>query len=215
MRDFYTVAEVKTDLAVHAIGIVAAVAAVIVLLDITIRNHEGPHFAAILVYAVGLFAMLGFSAAYNLSRPSRWEEALRRCDHAGIFLMIAGTYTPFVASIADPGWRWGLMSTIWLIALAGLVIKLAFPRRLEKGTTLVYLSFGWIALITPHPLFATLAASTIYLLAAGGALYTIGVAFHLWEGLRFHNSIWHALVVIAAGFHYCAVLFGVTLASAG
>ena len=91
----------------------------------------------------------------------------------------------------------------------------AVHRRLEKGTTLVYLSFGWIALITPHPLFATLAASTIYLLAAGGTLYTIGVAFHLWEGLRFHNSIWHALVVIAAGFHYCAVLFGVTLASAG
>jgi hemolysin III len=215
MPDPYTATELKADLAIHSIGTLAGVAAVIVLLDITIRNHGSPDFAGMLVYAVGLLAMLGFSAAYNLTRPSRWKQALRRCDHAAIFLMIAGTYTPFVASIADPRWRWGLMSTIWLIALAGLVIKLAFPRRLEKGSVLAYLGLGWIALIALQPLFAGLAASTIALLTAGGVLYTIGVAFHLWERLRFHTAIWHALVVIAAGFHYCAVLFGVALASAG
>jgi hemolysin III len=109
----------------------------------------------------------------------------------------------------------GLMSAIWLIALTGLVIKLAFPRRLERGSAVVYLSFGWIALIALQPLFGRLAASTISLLAAGGVVYTIGVAFHLWEKPRFHNSIWHALVIIAASFHYCAVLFGIALASAG
>jgi hemolysin III len=213
--DFYTAAELKADLAIHSTGTLAGVAAVIVLLDIMIRNHGNPHFAAILVYAVGLLAMLGFSAAYNLTRPSCWKEALRRCDHGAIFLMIAGTHTPFVVNIADASWRWGLMSTIWLIALTGLVIKLAFPRRLERGSVLVYLSLGWIALIALQPLFARLAVSTISLLAAGGVLYTIGVAFHLWERLRFHNAIWHALVVIAAGAHYCAVLFGIALASAG
>jgi hemolysin III len=215
MPDFYSTAELKTDLAVHSIGTSAGVVAVIVLLGITVRNHGNPHFSAILVYAVGLLAMLGFSATYNLTRPSRWKDALRRCDHGAIFLMIAGTYTPFVASIVEPRWRWGLMSTIWLIALTGLVIKLAFPRRLESGSVLVYLSLGWIALAALQPLFGSLAASTITLLAAGGVIYTIGVAFHLWERLRFHTAIWHALVVIAAGFHYCAVLFGVALPSAG
>src|SRR5579864_2010618 len=215
MPQFYTAAELKADLAIHSIGTLAGLAAVIALLDITIRNHGSPDFAAIVVYAVGLLAMLGFSAAYNITRPSRWKEALRRCDHGAIFLMIAGTYTPFVVNIADPRWRWGLMSTIWLIALAGLVIKLAFPHRLERGSVLAYLSLGWIALIALQPLFASLSASTTALLVAGGTLYTIGVAFHLWEGLRFHNAIWHALVVVAAGFHYCAVLFGIALASAG
>ena len=215
MPDFYTAAELRADFAIHLIGTLAGVTAVIVLLDITIRNHGSPEFGAILVYAVGLLAMLGFSAAYNLTRPSWWKEALRRCDHGAIFLMIAGTYTPFVANIADPRWLWGLMSTIWLIALTGLAIKLAFPRWLEKRSVLVYLSLGWIALIALQPLFASLPSSTIALLAAGGILYTIGVAFHLWERLRFHNSIWHALVVIAAGFHYCAVLFGIALAPAG
>lgn len=106
------------------------------------------------------------------------------------------------------------MSAIWLIALAGLVIKLAFPRRLERQFVFIYLGFGWIALIALQPIFASLAASTIALLAAGGVLYSIGVVFHLWERVRFHNVIWHALVVIAAGFHYFAVLFGVALAAA-
>ncbi len=215
MPDIYTAAELKADFAVHFIGTSAGVVAVIVLLEIMVRNHENPHFAAILVYAVGLLSMLGFSAAYNLTRSSRWKEGLRRCDHGAIFLMIAGTYTPFVVDIVDPRWRWGLLSTVWLIALAGLVIKLAFPRRLEKVSVPVYLGLGWIALIALHPLFAGLAASTISLLAAGGVLYTIGVAFHLWERLQFHKAIWHALVVIAAGFHYCAVLFGTALASPG
>ena len=215
MPDFYTTVEWKTDLAVHSMGTLSGVVAVIVLLDIAIRNHGSAHLAAILVYAVGLLAMLGFSAAYNVTRPSSWKEALRRCDHGAIFLMIAGTYTPFVASIDDPGWRWGLMIAIWLIALAGLVIKLAFPRRLDRQFVFIYLGLGWIALIALQPIFASLSVSTISLLAAGGALYTIGVVFHLWERLRFHNAVWHALVVGAAGFHYCAVLFGVALASAG
>jgi len=210
----YTAGELKTDLAIHSIGASAGVAAVIVLLEIAIRSRGNPHLAAILVYAVGLLAMLGCSAAYNLTRASRWNEALRRCDHGAIFLMIAGTYTPFVSNVADPGWRWGLMSAIWLIALTGVAIKLACPRRLEWGSVPAYLGLGWIALIALHPLFAGLAASTISLIVAGGVLYTIGVPFHLWERLRFHNSIWHALVVIAAGLHYCAVLFGVALASA-
>jgi len=214
MPRFYAAGELKTDLVIHLIGTLAGVLAVAVLLDIAMQNHGSAHFVAILVYAVGLLAMLGFSAAYNLTRPSRCKEALRRCDHGAIFLMIAGTYTPFVANIAAPGWRWGLMGTIWLIALTGLVIKLAFPRRLDRVSVLAYLCLGWIALTALHPLFDALTAPTVLLLVVGGVLYTIGVAFHLWERLRFHNAIWHAVVVVAAGFHYCAVLFGIALAAA-
>ena len=215
MPSFYATGERKADLVIHLVGTSAGVLAVIVLLDIVIHRHGSAHFAAILLYAAGLLAMLGFSAAYNLAHPSRCKEALRRCDHGAIFLMIAGTYTPFVARIADPEWRWGLMSTIWLIALTGLVIKLAFPRRLDRVSVLAYLGLGWIALAALRPLLDGLTASTVLLITVGGVLYTIGVAFHLWERLRFHNAIWHALVVVAAGFHYCAVLFGVALASAG
>ncbi len=211
----YTASELRTDLVIHLIGTLAGVLAVVVLLDIVAHKHGSTRFAAILVYAVGLLAMLGFSAAYNLTRPSRWKEALRRCDHGAIFLMIAGTYTPFVAGMADPDWRWGLMAAIWLIALTGLVIKLAFPRRLDRVSVLAYLGLGWIALAALHPLFAGLTASTVLLLTVGGILYTIGVAFHLWERLRFHNAIWHALVLVAAGLHYCAVLFGIALVPAG
>src|SRR5262249_14206625 len=106
MSRHYTPSELKTDFAIHVGGILAGVLAVTVLLDVAIQIHDVAHLTAILIYAVGLLAMLCFSAAYNLARPSRAKEALRRCDHSAIFLMIAGTYTPFVARIADPGWRW-------------------------------------------------------------------------------------------------------------
>ena len=118
---------------------------------------------------------------------------------------VAGTYTPFVAGIADREWRWGLMGAIWIFALTGLVIKLAFPRRLERVSLLAYLGLGWIVLAALHPILDGVTAPAVLLLIIGGILYTIDVAFHLSEGLRFHNTIWHAVVVVAAGFHYCAI----------
>ncbi len=210
----YSVGELKTDFAIHLIGISAGVVAVIALLEIAMSNHANAHLAAISVYAAGLLAMLGFSAAHNHARLPRFQEALRRCDQGAIYLMIAGTYTPFVANIADPGWRWGLMSAIWLTALTGLAIKLACPRLLNRGSVLAYLGLGWIAFTAIRPFFDALTASTILLLTVGGLLYTFGVVFHLWERLRFHNAIWHAVVVAAAGCHYCAVLFGIASVAA-
>lgn len=215
MPRVYTVGELKIDLAIHVVGILAAVIAVIALLDTAMRSSGSSHFAAILVYAAGLLAMLGFSAAHNHTHLPRCKEVLRRCDQAAIFLMIAGTYTPFYANIDAPGWRWGLMSTIWLLALTGLGVKLVCPRLLDRGSVLAYLFLGWIGLTGLQPLFDNLTLSTIALLAVGGFLYMFGVVFHLWERLRFHNAIWHAVVVVAAGCHYCAVLFGIALAPAG
>ena len=161
---------------------------------------------------LGFSPCSGSPAAHNHTRLPRIQEVLRRCDHGAIYLMIAGTYTPFVANIADSGWRLGLMSAIWLTALTGLAIKLACPRVLERGSVLAYLGLGWIAFMAVQPFFDGLAASTILLLTVGGFLYTLGVVFHLWERLPFHNAIWHAAVVAAAGCHYCAVLFGIAFA---
>src|SRR5579862_9264768 len=98
----YSASELKTDLAIHLIGISAGVIAVIALVQITMRNHGSAHLAAISVYAAGLLAMLAFSAAHNHTHFQRFQEVLRRCDQGAIYLMIAGTYTPFVANIADP-----------------------------------------------------------------------------------------------------------------
>ncbi|HVM77694.1 MAG TPA: hemolysin III family protein [Stellaceae bacterium] len=215
MPGFYSDSELKSDRVVHAIGTSAAPIAVAVLLGIAIHRGDEALLPAILVYSAGLLTMLGFSAAYNLARHPDRRELLRRFDHAAIFLMIAGTYTPFIANVADPAWRWGLMAAVWLIASTGIAAKLALPRRLDGFSVLVYLGLGWIAVMAPGPLLGDLATPVIVLLAVGGALYTLGVAFHLWNGLRFHNTIWHAAVVAAAGLHYSAILLGVVLVPGG
>jgi len=215
MPGFYSEIELKTDRAVHAIGNLAAPIAVAVLLSIAIDRSGAAMLPTMLVYSAGLLAMLGFSAAYNLARHPGRRALLRRFDHAAIYLMIAGTYTPFIANVVDPAWRLGLMAAVWLIASAGIAIELALPRRLDGFAVVVYLGLGWIAVAAPGPLLGDLATPVIALLAVGGALYTLGVAFHLWHSLSFHNTIWHAAVVVAAGLHYSAILLGVVLVPIG
>jgi hemolysin III len=158
-----------------------------------------------------MIAMFSFSAAYNLARNSRWRATLRRCDHAAIFVMIAGTYTPFTLLRLDGVWSWGLTTAVWTIAGAGMLIKLCRRCDLRYASAAPYLLLGWIGLIAIDPLFRSVGMETLALIAAGGALYTIGVGFHVWERLPFQNAIWHGFVLAAAAVHYAAVVYGVVL----
>jgi hemolysin III len=131
---------------------------------------------------------------------------LRRFDHAAIFAMIAGTYTPFTILGLQSGWSTGLTIGIWSVAAIGIALKLWQPRRIETISVALYLGLGWIGLIALHPFMVALDAATLALLAAGGILYSVGVVFHLWRRLPYHNAIWHGFVLVAAGIHYLAVL---------
>jgi hemolysin III len=162
--------------------------------------------ASLLAYTGALMAMLGCSAAYNIFRRSPRRALLRRLDHAAIFLMIAGTYTPITTGYLDGDWSLGLTAAIWAAALAGIAIKFAAPQRFETLSVVVYLLLGWIGVVALGPLLRALPISVVVLLAAGGVLYSAGVVFHLWRGLRFHNAIWHIFVLCAAGCHYAAIV---------
>lgn len=207
-------AEQAADRAVHWSGVAAGVVAAGLLLGILIHQHDSRRLIAAAVYAAGLLAMLGCSAAYNLTRPSPRKELLRRFDHAAIFLMIAGSYTPFMGSLEQTDWGWTLLGVVWLVALAGVTVKLAFPRRLEGVSILLYLGLGWIVLVALRPLAESVTATTVALLVVGGVLYSAGVIFHLWESLPFQKAIWHGMVVAAAACHYGAILLGFALVAA-
>ncbi|HXQ39799.1 MAG TPA: hemolysin III family protein [Candidatus Udaeobacter sp.] len=198
--------ELAFDRAIHWLGIGAGAVGAVALLVVFVSDHGSRGLIAVLLYAVGLMAMLCCSAAYNLSSPSPRQEWLRRLDHAAIFLMIAGTYTPFTVLRLAGGWSILLTAVVWSVALAGAAAKLAFPRRLEGASVVVYLALGWIGIIAARPIAAALDPAALVLLAAGGLLYTVGTAFHLWRSLPFQNAIWHACVLSAAGCHYAAVL---------
>ncbi len=161
---------------------------------------------AVIAYVIGLLSMLGCSAAYNMTPRSPVRPLLRRFDQAAIFLMIAGTDTPFMMRPIEGGWAVTLTSFIWIAALLGVTVSLVFPRGLEGLSVATYLLLGWIIVVAFGPLTTGLDPLTIELLVAGGVLYTIGVGFHLWRALPFRKAIWHGLILAAAGCHYAAIL---------
>ena len=160
--------------------------------------------AGMVVYCIGLISMFAASAAYNLVTRQTLKEILRRLDHAAIFIMIAGSYTPFALLLGGSAGR-SMLIAVWAIAAAGIIIKLRFPRRLDKLSVLLYLAQGWIVLLALDPVVASLPSQALWLLLAGGVIYTLGVPFHLMEWMRFHNAIWHIFVLGGAACQFAAI----------
>jgi hemolysin III len=198
--------EILADGVVHAIGLAAGTIGAIVLIVIAATKQSYVEVIAVSIYAVGMILMFSCSALYNLARKSRHRELFRRFDHSGIFLMIAGTYTPFTMLMLTGKLAVVLMAVVWSVAIIGVLIKLFWPKRLEGVTTGLYIALGWAGIIAFEPLSLTASLAAIVLIAIGGLLYTAGVVFHLWERLPYQNAIWHGFVVAAAGTHYSAIL---------
>jgi hemolysin III len=158
--------------------------------------------------------MLRFSAAYNMWPVSHTKWILRRFDHSSIYLLIAGTYTPFIAQLKISIASAGLLTGVWLAAGVGVVLKLVLPGRFDRVAVVLYLLLGWSGVMACGPVIASLPSLTFWLLAAGGVVYSMGVIFHLWRSLRFQNAIWHAFVLLGAVCHYTAVLEYAVLAGA-
>lgn len=201
--------EILADGIVHLVGIVGAVAGVGALLGIALLRGEPAEFTAVAIYGGTLLAMFGCSAAYNLVPTERRRELLRRFDHAAIFALIAGTYTPFTVLHLDGWWGAGLTAAIWSAAAVGITLRLWWPSRCEPCFIALYMGLGWIGVVAIGPLVSSLGFATVALIVIGGLLYSTGVIFHAWERLPFQRAVWHGFVVAAAGVHYAAVLLGV------
>jgi len=198
--------ELVADGVIHVIGITAGLIGAAILVIAAATRGSPLELAALATYSGGLLAMLGCSAAYQLLRSSRRRELLRCFDHSAIFLMIAGTYTPFTLLRIRPFWDVVLTAAVWSIAVAGIALRLARPRVFDRVSLGFYLALGWAGLAAIAPFVPMVHLSTLVLLGAGGLLYTAGVAFHMWERLPFQNAIWHTFVLMAAAVHYAAVL---------
>lgn len=206
--------ERRVDGYVHALGVAASVGAVAFLMFVTTGHLDGVSLASLAIYGIGLMAMVGFSAGYNLATRPRWRSLLRRLDHAAIFLMIAGTYTPFaLVKMGGIEGHW-LVAAVWVAAVVGVAVKLLLPGRFERASYVLYLVQGWAVLATLDPLVSAVSMPVLVLLLAGGGLYTVGIAFHLWERLPYNTAIWHGFVLAGAGCHYVAVLDAVALPAA-
>jgi len=198
------------DLGIHVGGLIFAAVGGAFLFALSAGQRSLDKSIAIAVYVVGLLAMLVCSAAYNFSSERR-RALLRRLDHAGIFLMIAGTYTPFTVHALSGAWAVSMTSTVWGLAAGGALARLFLPGIAKLFWVVVYLALGWLGVVAVGPLAATLSRGAIFLLVAGGLVYSLGVAFYLMERLQYRRAIWHGHVIGAAIVHYFAVLKGVVL----
>ena len=198
------------DLVVHIVGLTLALVGGIVLLILAEQAHSISRTVGVSIYAAGLLAMLGFSTAYNFARPA-YRPLLKRLDHAGIFLMIAGSYTPFTTANLTGAWAWGMTAAVWGIAAFGAVGKLFLTDLDRRFWVVLYLALGWLVVVAIKPVLASTAGGAVALLVVGGVLYSTGVIFYLNKRLKFARAIWHGHVVAAASAHWAAVLLGVVL----
>ncbi|WP_457939998.1 PAQR family membrane homeostasis protein TrhA [Mesorhizobium sp. 10J20-29] len=205
-RFHYSRAELIADGIVHAVGIVLAIAAGSALLSLSAFHAAPGEYLAAIFYVVSLLTVLSISLAYNIwpHTPAKW--VLRRFDHAAIYLLIAATYTPFLAQLQDPAVTGRMIALVWGAAAAGIAIKLLLPGRFDRLAVIFYLAIGWSGIAVAKPMLDTLPALTLGLILAGGIVYSSGVVFFAWQRLRFQNAIWHVFVVTGAGLHFAAVI---------
>ena len=209
-RHYPTPAAKCADLVVHIVGLTLALVGGIVLLTLAVRDGSITQVVGVSIYAAGVLAMLTFSTAYNFAK-ARYRPVLRRLDHAGIFLMIAGSYTPFTTANLTGGWAWGMTAAVWSIAAFGAVGKLVLTGVDRRFWVVLYLALGWLVVVAIKPMLASTAGGAVALLLVGGVLYSTGVLFYLNTRQKFARANWHGHVVAAAGAHWAAVLLGVVL----
>ncbi|HEX3920281.1 MAG TPA: hemolysin III family protein [Caulobacteraceae bacterium] len=201
----------RADLVVHIIGLAFALFGGGILLGLAFDMGSPAQVAAVLIYVGGFVAMLSLSAAYNFTKPS-WRPLLRRLDHVGIFLMIAGSYTPFTTQKLPEPWAIGMTAAVWGLAGVGILAKLFLPGLGRRFWVGLYLALGWIALIAIKPMIDNLSWIALLLLTIGGVVYSTGAAFYVIRKLKFRRAIWHGHVVGGSILHWVAVLVGVVLA---
>jgi len=197
---------------VHGVAAVLMTFAVGAALGLAIWQGGLPMASAVAVYAVCVMTMIGCSMAYNLTETPKRKALLRRFDHAAIFLMIAGSYTPFTTIRFDGAWAISMTTIVWTLALLGAAGKLFLPGIGKRLWLAFYIALGLMILIAFGPLVETVPLAGVILLSIGGLLYVAGVPFYVSEKLPYRRAIWHSFVMVAAGVHYAAVLTGVVFA---
>ncbi|WP_316219367.1 PAQR family membrane homeostasis protein TrhA [Bradyrhizobium sp. SZCCHNR2026] len=202
----YDKVELIADGIVHAVGVSSGLVAATVLVVLTSIYARALDIVVVSVYVAGLLSMLVLSATYNLWPVSPTKWVLRRFDHSAIYVLIAATYTPFIAAMQNGALAIALLVGVWGVATFGIVLKLRWPGRFDTVAVGLYLALGWSGIMMYDHVVTIMPKTVLGCVLAGGILYSFGVIFHSWRRLRFQNAIWHCFVLLGAGCHYTAVL---------
>jgi len=190
----------------HGVGLGLSLAGLVVLIILTALRGTAWHVVSCTIYGSTLVILYAASTLYHSIQSPRAKRVLRIIDHGAIYLLIAGTYTPFTLVNLRGGLGWTLFGVVWGLAALGIVFKIFHVDRFPIASTLVYLSMGWLVVIAWKPMITLIPVGGIALIAAGGAAYTLGVFFYAAKRIPYNHAIWHLFVLAGSIFHYVAVL---------
>ena len=194
----------------HGVGLLLAVAGLAVLCIVASHTGNHWHLVSSIVFAVTLILQYTFSTLYHSIQLPRVKSLLRVFDHSSIFLLIAGTYTPFMLVNLHGPWGWALFGVVWTLALCGVLFQVSLLRRRQGLSLALYIAMGWVVVVATKPMLQAVAPGGLILLLLGGLAYTSGVFFYTWKSLRYHHAVWHGFVLAGSILHYFAVLFYAT-----
>jgi hemolysin III len=210
-----SLAEEIANSATHGVGALLSLFAIPFLIVVAATGGDAWQVAGAAIFGATLFMLYACSTLYHAVPTARWKALLRRCDHAAIYLLIAGTYTPFLVGPLRGAWGWSLLIVIWLLAAAGVLFKTVYGVRMPHLSTALYLAMGWLIVVAAAPLAHSVPAAGIAWLLAGGLCYTGGVVFYVLDSrVRFAHAVWHLFVLAGSIVHFWAV-YAYTLPSTG
>ncbi len=210
----YTLGEEIANSVTHGVGAVLSIAGLAVLTGFAVALGDSAHVVSCAIFGATLILLYTASTLYHAIPQPRAKQVLRLIDHSAIFLLIAGTYTPFMLVSLDSGFGTTLCALIWFIAFAGIAAQGKLIRKAKWVNAALYIAMGWVVVVAIKPLADSVAPGGLALLVAGGLSYTLGTVFYVWKKLPYHHAIWHLFVLAGSALHFFAVLFYVILLAA-
>jgi len=203
----YSLAEEIAHSITHGIGVLLSIAGLVILVAYASIRGTAWHVVSCSIYGSTLILLYSASTLYHSVTHKRIKAILQHIDHAAIYLLIAGTYTPFMLVNLRGPWGWSLFGVVWGLALLGLILEFIQVKYYKKISLVVYLGMGWLAVVAIGPLMRNVETTGLILLLAGGLSYTIGVIFYVWRRLAFNHAIWHLFVLAGSILHFFSILF--------
>ena len=202
----YTAGEEIAHALTHGVGLVLSIAGAALLVAAASLRGDAWHVVGCAVFGTTLVLLYAASTLYHGAPIGRAKRLLQRLDHAAIFLLIAGTYTPFTLVSLRDGWGLALFALVWGIALVGIALVATIPQHMRRLSVALYLAMGWMVVIVLEPLARSVGSDGLTLLVLGGLSYSVGVVFYAWERMPYNHAVWHLFVLAGSACHFSCVL---------
>jgi len=207
MSSPYSFGEEVANAVTHGIGALLSIAALVIMVAFAVLHGDAWLVTSVSIYGATLILLYTSSTLYHAIAVPAAKIVLQKIDHATIFLLIAGTYTPFLLVNLRGPWGWALFGLVWGIALFGVILELGWTHKSRKISLALYLGLGWIIIIAIGPMLEKVEPGGLLLLLLGGISYTLGVVFYVWRTMTYHHAIWHLFVLLGSALHFFSIFF--------